>query len=348
MSGFTVGLLYPMQGPAGLFGPSCLSCSILAADDINRRGGMFGREVVLRPIDAAAGVERVVREVEGLIARREIDAVVGWHTSDVRSALSARLGLRVPYVYTALYEGGESTAGVFLTGETPDAQIRPALRWLRHERGITDWYIVGSDYLWARGSARASVGFVTSLGGRVVRVRFVPLGTADFDAVIEDIGRSGAQGVLMLLLGQDAVVFNRAFAAAGLTARTTRFAPLMDEHMLMASGADATTDLYAAAGFFGSVVTPETMEFGSRYFGRFGRAACPPTSMGESCFEGMLLLEALLCTAGSAELVDVLRRAPQVRYEGARGSMTLRGSHTRQAVYLARADGCDFDVIDRL
>ncbi|MGV7637219.1 ABC transporter substrate-binding protein, partial [Mycobacterium kansasii] len=84
------------------------SCMTLAADDINTRGGILGRELAVRPIDSATGVANVTREVESLLAAGEIDAIVGWHTSDVRRALSARLDLRVPYVYTALYEGGES------------------------------------------------------------------------------------------------------------------------------------------------------------------------------------------------------------------------------------------------
>jgi hypothetical protein len=33
--------------------------------------------------------------------------------------LAPRIAHRVPYVYTALYEGGERTEGVFLTSETP-------------------------------------------------------------------------------------------------------------------------------------------------------------------------------------------------------------------------------------
>lgn len=348
MSEYTVGLLYPRRGPAGLFGPSCLSCTTLAADDINARGGILGRELTVRPIDSATGVHNVTREVDSLIASGEIDAIVGWHTSDVRRALSARLDLRVPYVYTALYEGGESTAGVFLTGETPEAQIRPALEWLRRERGVRRWWIVGSDYLWARGSAQACRTFAHRLDQEVVGSRFVPVGTSDFSAVVADVARSGADGVLMLLLGQDAVEFNRAFAAAGLDDAFVRYSPLMDEHMLMASGADATTDLFASAGYFDSVVTAESMEFGAHYFGRFGPDACTPTSMGESCFEGMLLLESLLTTVRSTDVRDIMAGVGGVRYDGARGNMALRDGHTRQRMYLAQADGCDFGVIDQL
>jgi urea transport system substrate-binding protein len=39
--------------------------------------------------------------------------VVGWHISAVRELLAPRIAQRVPYVYTALYEGGNVALGSF-------------------------------------------------------------------------------------------------------------------------------------------------------------------------------------------------------------------------------------------
>jgi len=72
----------------------------------------------------------VADEVGAMVAAGIVDAVVGWHISAVRQVLAPRIAGRVPYVYTALYEGGERTPGVFLVGETPSSQLLPAMRWL--------------------------------------------------------------------------------------------------------------------------------------------------------------------------------------------------------------------------
>ena len=50
-----VGLLIPLCGPAGLWGPSCQCSAELAAAEINRDGGILGREVELVLADAAYG-----------------------------------------------------------------------------------------------------------------------------------------------------------------------------------------------------------------------------------------------------------------------------------------------------
>src|SRR3954452_17102235 len=122
-------LVVPLQGPAGIFGPSCESCAALAVEEINAEGGVLGRELNLVPVDGGAAPEVVATEVDALIRADAIEAVTGWHISAVREAVAPRTGGRIPYAYTALYEGGEHRPGVFLTGETPDQQLGPTLAW---------------------------------------------------------------------------------------------------------------------------------------------------------------------------------------------------------------------------
>ena len=152
---FDVALVVPLQGPAGVFGPSCELCAQLAAEEVNAEGGILARELRFVVVDGARPPTEVADEVDGLLAHGAVDAVTGWHISAVRNEVAPRIAGRVPYVYTPLYEGGEHRPGVFLTGETPDRQVLPALRWLRLELGARTWAVVGDDYVWPRRTAQA-------------------------------------------------------------------------------------------------------------------------------------------------------------------------------------------------
>ncbi|MEV7885519.1 substrate-binding domain-containing protein [Streptomyces sp. NPDC002817] len=343
-----VALVVPMQGPAGIFGPTCELCAQLAAEEVNRAGGVLGRELRLLPVDGGGSPREIADHVEALVDLGVVQGVTGWHISSVRLALAPRIAHRVPYVYTALYEGGEHTAGVFLTSETPRDQLRPAMGLLAHERGVRRWFVVGNDYVWPRRTARAAHGYARESGGIVDGEVYLPLGTHDFEPVLRRIERSEADAVLMLLVGSDAVRFNRAFAAYGLPARCLRLSTLMDENMLMASGPSATEDLYSTAGFFASLANQDTLDFHGQYAGRYGVEAPALGSLGESCYEGVLLLAALLRQARSLDVTAIGAAAGTVSYEGPRGLMHLRGRHVRQRIYLARADGLDFDVLTEL
>lgn len=345
---FDVALVVPLRGPAGILGPSAELCAQLAAEEVNRAGGVLGQELRLIPVDGGAPPRVVADEVGALVDGGRVRGVTGWHISSVRQAVAPRIAGRVPYVYTALYEGGERTDGVFMTSETPDTQLFPAMRLLGRERTARRWYVVGNDYVWPRRTARAAHRFAATNGLHVVGESYLPLGTGDFAETLRRIEVTSADAVLMLLVGMDAVRFNRAFARAGLAARCLRLSTLMDENMLLASGATATHDLFSTAGFFASMVTPESLDFHGRYAGRFGPEAPPLGSLGESCHEGVLLLAALVEQAGGPDVRAIGAHAESVSYEGPRGLLQLRQRHVNQRIYLAEARGVDFDVLTQL
>ena len=343
-----VGLVIPLQGPAGMLGPSCEASAALAVEEINAESGVLGRELRLVLIDGGRPPGRVADEVDCLVSARAIDAVTGWHISAVRQAVAPRTAGRVPYVYTALYEGGERTPGVFLTGETPDQQVFPAMRWMGTALGVQRWFIVGDDYVWPRASAAAARTYAGRLGARICGESYVRLGSADFGSVLDQIERVRPDAILMLLVGEDAVQFNRAFAARGLDGPTVRLSPLMDENMLLATGAGGTAGLYAAAGFFPALGTESSLQFLARYRRRHGALAPVVTSLGESCYEGLRLLAELWRRGGSTDLPAVCAAAERTGYDGPRGPVHLADRHLRQRIYVARADALDFEVLAQL
>lgn len=344
-----IAFVIPRSGPAGIVGPSCEACGLLAADEINAAGGVLGRELRLRVVDGGRAPAVVAREVDALVSAGAVEGVTGWHISAVRQVVAPIVSGRVPYVYSPLYEGGERTPGVFLTGETPDRQLLPALRWMACELGVRTWCVVGDDYVWPIASARVVRDYARrSTDVDVVDEVFVPLGTLDFAPAVRRVERSGARGVLMLLVGSDAVRFNRAFAAAGLDAACVRFSPLMEENMVLATGADATRELYASAGFFEALPTTSGLDFSRRYAQRFGVDAPVVGSLGESCYEGVTLLARLAERAGGLVPGAWAAAADALAYDSPRGTVRMAGNHLVQSVYLARADGLDLGVLAQL
>jgi ABC-type branched-subunit amino acid transport system substrate-binding protein len=340
-----VAFVVPASGPSGIYGPSCGASGRLAVSELNDEGGILGREVRLRPVDGGRSPDLVADEVVSLVGSGSVAAVAGWHTSAVRQEIVPRLEGRVPYVYTALYEGGERTPGVFMTGETPAGQLLPAMAWMAREMGVRSWCIVGDDYVWPRTSARVARAFAGSVGAEIRDEVYVELGTQEFGAVLRRVERSRAQGVLMFLLGSDAVRFNRAFTEMRLHEVCVRLSPLMDENMLLATGAANTHELYSAAGFFEALGSAYSLDFERRYLGRLGSSAPAITSPGESCFEGITLLSQLASAARSTEVSRINGVAESVSYEGPRGAVQVRDRHLVQRIYLARADGLEFDVL---
>jgi len=343
-----VGLLVPLGGTAGLFGPSCELCAQLASEEINARGGILDREVRLHPIDASGPPCQVASKVDQLVTGGLLNAVVGWHLSSLREAVAPVASGRVPYVYTALYEGGRQLPGVFSVGETPERQLLPAFRWMSETAGVRRWAIVGNDYIWPRHTAAKSREFLRDFGSQVAGQSFVPLGTTDFGAVIDDLQVLRPDAVLMLLVGEDGAHFNRAFAARGLDERCLRLSTLLDENVLLASGSENTRGVTATAAFFEGLGTRESRDFVRRYQARFGAYAPTVTSIGESCFEGLLLLEALANQHRTVDGATLATHQANATYVGPRGVTRMDDRQALQPIYLATATDMQYSVLTEL
>lgn len=315
-----------------------MACAELAVAEINRAGGLRGRELRLITVDAGGNPEDVAEAAERLLADDAVDTVLGMHISAVRNALAPRVAGRVPYIYTPLYEGGESTPGVYAIGETPEDQLRPALGWATAQRGIARWALVGNDYVWPRASHAQARQFIAQSGGQVVDESYLPLGTEDFDLYLERLAGLNADGLLVSLVGQDAIAFNRAFGERGLHRRMLRLSMCIDENTLLGIGAENTANLFAASGYFTSLDTDCNHAFIERYRSRFGDRAPVPSALGQSVYEGFAFLNAA-SMAGPGR---------PVRIPGARGAVYVNNGCKLNPIYLAEADGVEFRVLPHL
>lgn len=343
-----IAFVVPMQGPTGIYGPSCLACAELAVEQLNERSGIAGRRVELVIVDGGQSPEQVAEDVARLVDAGRVEAIAGWHISAVRQAITRRVGGRVVYVYAAMHEGRDDTRGVFMLGERPVNQLLPAAGWMHEQLGVGRWAVVGNDYVFPRVTAAAARAALRGGPSSIVAETYVPLGTTDFRTVLDGLRRPDVEGVIMLLMGQDAVHFNRQFAHAGLSAAMPRLSPAVEENTLLGGGAGANDGLYAAAAYFDGMGTTEGSELEHAYYARYGEYAPPLNAVGESCYEAVHFLARMgrICGRIDVDAAETMRSGHF--YEGPRGLMRLDGNLMNQDVYLAAANGLEFDVQDRI
>lgn len=343
---FRVGLCVPMQGSAGIWGPSCVASAQLAEAELNQLSGVAGRPCELQLIDASDESADVEQTLIDLVEGRQVDALVGMCISSVRQRIVSAVGGSIPFIYTCLYEGGESTPGLFAIGETSQRQLRPSIAWLSARNQTRRWMLVGNDYVWPRVSHRIAQACIAESGGEVVAQTFVPFGVDDYSAVLDQLRRSGADALLISMVGQDAVNFNRAFARAGMAARVLRLSCAIEENQLLAIGAENTENLHVALGYFAALETDANLSFKERYRSHFGGRAPTLNSIGQSLYEGMHFLATLLDDEAHASGGPSGRQAP-LPYASARSAIYVGAGANHAPMYLARAEGHSFRVLAR-
>ena len=343
-----IGLCVPMSGLTGIWGPSSLASAKLATAELNRGSGIGGRSCRLVLVDADDDAPLLESVLTDLVHSGEVDALVGMHTSYVRQRVLRAIGGQIPFVYTPLYEGGECTPGVFAIGDTPDSQLQPAIAWMTQREHPKRWALLGNDYVWPHVSNRLARGYIAQCGGQVVSEQYVPLHTTDYSAQLAALQTAGADAVLLSLVGEDAIAFNRAFGEQRMGRCTLRLSCAIEENELLAIGAENTERLYVASSYFAALATDANLAFKERYHKHFGERAPTLNSLGQSTYEGVHFLASLF-ERGLCERSQWGRIGKQpLAYRSAREGLFSGEGTSLAPVYMAVADGHVFHVIGRL
>lgn len=343
----SIGLCIAQDGAAGIWSPSALASAELAVAELNQRNGIAGRQVRLVCLNACDESPNFEEDLMCAIGTHGIEALVGMHTSAVRERIVRAVGGMLPYVYTPLYEGGEATPGVFTLGETPAQQLRPAIDWLSRHENAKRWLFVGNDYVWPRVSHRLAKTYVEQCASRVMDSVYLPIGTQDFSAVLDRLQSVQADSVLVSLVGQDAITFNRQFGHAGLSRRAVRLSCAIEENVLMGIGSDKTEGLYVAASYFANLQTDANLALQERFTARHGLRAPVLNALGQSAYEGVHFLATMF--AHNLQLPEYWGHIAKrnLHYQSARGASYV-GNHFKNApIYMARANGHQFQVVTR-
>lgn len=339
-----IGLLLPISGSSGLHGPSGRSCAQLAVEEINALGGLLGRRVQVVVGDGGMSFAASAREGERLIEEDGVAALIGTHPSGVREILGPRVGRRLPYVYTPIFEGNAYEPGVFYLGETAYQQLAPVLPWMKAQLGARRWYLIGNDYRWPRDVHRMAHLLLAEQRAEIAGETMVPLETENFDDLVAEVRNLQPDALIVTLIGSDAVIFHRAFARAGLDERIWRLGLLTEENTLLGIGAEGSRRLLTSAAYFASLPYPENEKFVRRYRSRFGPHAPVLNSIGQSCYEGLMFLHRIVSAAGSLDVGKLCRVADGLEMTGPRGRMRMVGRHSVKDMHLAEAEGVEFAI----
>ncbi len=345
---FVLGLFIPQSGPAGIWGPSCRACGELAVHEINLAGGISGLEVVPQIVDSGRDARQTARLAKVLADANVIDAIVGMHTSDVREAIAQSLNGQIPYIYTPLYEGGVKSRHVCCIGETPQTQLFPAVSWFVKHQNSHRWALIGNDYVWPHRSHNLIHRLLDTCGASVVFETYHPFGTFNFDESLQELEFHRPDAVLLSLVGDDSVRFNREFSRAGFAKHTIRLSSAIEENMLLGIGDDNTERLFCSSGYFNQISSPANGLFKETYHQHFGESAPTLNALAESVYEGVHFLAKCLHDGSS----DRRHRQWTVQVSDSKAELSVPGP--RQArwqskmrsvtcpVYLAEANGYEF------
>lgn len=267
-----VGILQSLSGPMAICETHMVSAAMLAIEEINARGGLFGRSVRAVVEDGASEPEGFRRAAQKLLEEERVAAVFGCWTSSSRKAVLPLVEAADRLLwYPVQYEGLERSRHVIYTGSCLNQQIEPALRWALRE-GYRKVTLVGSDYVFPRTAHRLIRGMVESAGGSIEGEFYVPLGRGQFEGIARHIREQSPDVVLSTVNGADNLAFFRALAQAGVRAQTSPVLSFSLSELELAKAPELIAGHLACWSYFQSIDHPDNRALVRRFRSRYGEA----------------------------------------------------------------------------
>ncbi len=346
-----VGVLHSLSGTMSMSEKGVADVTLAAFNELNARGGIMGHQV--RPIlaDGASHNARFASEAEALIRDRNVKAIFGCWTSSSRKEVKRIVEQYDNLLfYPVQYEGFEASPNIVYLGQTPNQQIRPAVKFAMDRLGKT-FYLVGSDYIFPRAANFYIKDIASMFGITIAGEAYVPLGSNDFAAIVETIRTRRPAVIFSTLNGDRNFHFFKGLYDAGIDAdRIPVISLSIGDTEIRQMGEklprEALVGHYAALSYFATIDSPENLAFGE--FLRRNRIDSPPSDAMEGAYNAVQIYKQAVEECQSFDPRIVRRCLPMQSVNAPGGVIYLdaTNNHAWKKSRIARINGSlDFDIV---
>jgi branched-chain amino acid transport system substrate-binding protein len=322
-----IGVLFSKTGVTADIETAQLNATLLAIEEINAGGGVFGRAVEPVVRDGASDPKRFRQEAERLIGQDGVKLLLGCYMSSCRKAVLPVIdGQRGLLFYPTFYEGFEFSREVIYTGAVVNQNAFQLAKYMlaRHGQRVL---IVGSNYIYPYETNRVMSDFVVQSRGKVVDEIYIPLeadgSSPEIGRLINRIRKHEPDFIFSTIVGRSTASFYEAYAEAGFSSAKMPIASLTTSEVDVAKmGRGVAEGHISAATFFSTLQTPAARRFTAAYRAKYGPSA-PIPSAAEAAYLQTHIAAAALARAGTDDPRRVLEEIKEVEFDAPQGRVRI-------------------------
>lgn len=336
-----IGVPVGLSGANSVVAPSVVQAAELAVAEINKAGGVLGRQLELVIADDGSGAQGAQKAFDSLVFQKKVDVLITMETSAARNAgLPIVNRGRVPFIYTSFYEGRSCSPWLYVNAWVPEQQVAPIVDHFMSALKAKTYFLIGSDYAFGRGMLEFTRAYIDQKGGKVLGEEYLPMDGTDWTAIISKLKSSGADALITSTAGgAPNVTLTKQLRAAGISMPYGNLA--VDEGTARNMGADAT-GIYISASYITDIDSPENRQFLKNMKAHFGDKLKTPNDLSVPEYEGVYLYKLAVEKAGTTDAQAVIDALDDVAFQGPRGKIQMnKQRHAPLTMYLAQiqADG---------
>jgi branched-chain amino acid transport system substrate-binding protein len=340
-----IGYYGDLSGPTFNFGQSARNGVLMAADEINRLGGINGRKIDIVIEDDQGSPERAATVTTKLINQDKVVAVVGGGGSANSLAAAPRAqSLKIPFISPSSTDPAVTKTGdyifrvCFIDPFQGEVMARFAANALKAKKTAI---MVDLNNPYSRGLSEFFELSFTKLGGLIVSKQSYTQGDPDYRGQLSTIRAASPDAIYLPGYYGDVAIIAKQARQLGLTQ------PLLggdgwDAPELWQLGGDALNNSYISSHYSADDPSPVIQKFVHEYKLLYGNLE--PDAHAALAYDAMKVIADAIQRAGSTEaggLRDALART--TNFPGVTGVISINTDRdaVKPAVVLKLVDGKD-------
>lgn len=338
---YKVGLMLPATGTYATLGAAIENGFKLYVSE--QGGKLGGRTIEFVKVDDESSPAKATDNVNKLIKRDNVDAIVGTVHSGVamamaRAAKDHKKLLIIPNAGASALTGSLCAPNIFRSSFS-NWQPAYAMGLAAAKRGAKTAVTISWKYASGEESSNAFKEGFEKNGGKVVEQLYLPFPNVEFQPLITQVASIKPDATYVFFAGGGAVKFVKDYASAGLKQSIPLYGPgFLTDGTLKAQGA-AADGLLTALHYADDLGTPKDKAFRAAYEKAYG---IPPDVYAVQGYDAAQLLGAgLTAVKGDTSKTKQMYAAmTAAKIDSPRGSVTLsKANNPIQDIYLRQVKG---------
>jgi urea transport system substrate-binding protein len=333
-----IGIPTGLSGANSVVAPSVVQSAQLAVDEINAAGGVLGRKLALDVADDGSGATGAQKAADSLIFQKKDNVLISMQTSAARNGMLPIVTRgKVPYIYTALYEGRSCNRYLYVDGAVPEQMVGPIVDHFMTTFGAKTFFLVGSDYVFGRGMLAFTRKYIEGKGGKIEGEEYQPMDATDWTAIISKMRAANPDAVIFSTAGgAPNVTLQKQFKAAGLKAHVGNLS--LDEGTAKSMAVDAA-GIFFTASYLTGIDTAANKKFLAAMKAKFGPNLLTPNDLSVPEYDAVYLYKAAVERAGGLDADAVVKALAEISFDGPRGKVQMdHQRHAALTMYLGQVE----------
>ncbi|HEY7518694.1 MAG TPA: ABC transporter substrate-binding protein [Methylomirabilota bacterium] len=340
-----IGCPLPLTGPFAALAADMQRGAVLAADELNAKGGVMGRkvEVLFRDdqLKPAIGAQRT----KELIENERVQFIVGGLAAHVQMAINEQTKKsKVLFISTSqsdeISAKPDTSPITFHEALNPTITSRVVGTWVAQNLG-KKWWIIYADYAWGKQNNAVLTEVLKKQGGTLLGSTPYPLGSAEFSAHLPKIQAAKPDVLMNVAPGADNVALHKQVISYGMKGQMKMAQPLHWISYLKEGGSEIYQDVYGGLNWYWELQDqiPSAKKFVEASMKKFGM---PPGDYAAYSYSGVLEVARgveLAKSTDSDAVANALRKNPA--YDHFKGKQWWRACDNKsfQDMWIMRGRG---------